>query len=687
MLLKLAFRNMNRSVRDYVIYFITLLVAVTIFYAFNSVQDQQVMHEIAASNKASMVELTGYLLGIFSVVVALVLGFLVIYSNQLLVARRKHEFGIYLTLGMRPGQISRILMYETVLIGLLSLAAGIALGVLASQLLSFATAALFGVPLPNYQFVFSVHAFIATLGCFIAIYVVVAIFNVISIRRHKLIDLINASRKSQKVAIRNPWVCLAVFVISIAMLAYAYQQLSVNGMVIILDDEFKRATVFMLLGTLLFFFSLAGFVIAVFTHAKGAYYRKLRPFTTRQVASKINSSFASIWIVCVLLFFAITTFATGMSLVSAFTGDIDRANPYDLSITNVGADMERVDGEWVAIPTGIDTTQAQKRLESSVTGWNDTVRDSTQLDFYQLPDLTYGDIMQKTGTTVVGDEALVTADRKPVEVIGLSQFNDALELQGKRPVTLASDQYLVTNNMATTRDIADGIVTQKMPLATPAGELLPLDHVENAQLYDYSMLSTALLMVVPDEVVRDLAATQVPSQSTVNIMYVNGSASEDAFFEGFKNAEFSGHYSVMSRLEMVGQAMGMRVAITYLAVYIGLVLLIATAAVLAIQLLSLTIDSLGRYKTLSKIGCSSRMLGGSLFTQVVIYFCAPLVLATCHSAWTIHLLSDSLLTALGIDLLPTILLSAGLVLLIYGGYLIVTYLASRATVRQALGSS
>ena len=114
MLLKLAVRNMRRSLRDYAIYFVTLLIAVTVFYAFNSVGDQQVMHDIAASNNANVIEFTGYMMNIFSVIVALVLGFLVIYANQLLITRRKREFGIYLVLGMRPGQVSRTIRRKNI---------------------------------------------------------------------------------------------------------------------------------------------------------------------------------------------------------------------------------------------------------------------------------------------------------------------------------------------------------------------------------------------------------------------------------------------------------------------------------------------------------------------------------------------------------------------------------------------
>ena len=318
MLLKLAVRNMRRSLRDYAIYFITLLIAVTVFYAFNSVGDQQVMHDIAASNNANVIEFTGYMMNIFSVIVALVLGFLVIYANQLLITRRKREFGIYLVLGMRPGQVSRILLYETVFIGLGSLVLGLGLGILISQLLSFATAALFGVAMPQYQFSFSPGACIATLACFIAIFIVVAILNVTTVRRCKLIDLIRAGEKNERAGVRNPWVCLVGFVSAVAILVYAYEQLIENGLVMLDQPEFIRATIAMLVGSLLFFWSLAGFAIAVLTRLRGVYLRKLNLFTVRQIASKVNTAFLSLWAVCVLLFFSITVFSSGMGLVEVF---------------------------------------------------------------------------------------------------------------------------------------------------------------------------------------------------------------------------------------------------------------------------------------------------------------------------------------------------------------------------------
>lgn len=681
MLLKLAVRNMRRSLRDYAIYFITLLIAVTVFYAFNSVGDQQVMHDIAASNNANVIEFTGYMMNIFSVIVALVLGFLVIYANQLLITRRKREFGIYLVLGMRPGQVSRILLYETVFIGLGSLVLGLGLGILISQLLSFATAALFGVAMPQYQFSFSPGACIATLACFIAIFIVVAIFNVITVRRCKLIDLIGAKAKRQKIVIRNPWVCLVLFAISLVLIGLAYWQLDINGMTLMFDTEFQRATVLMLVGSLLFFFSLSGFVIAVLTRLRGVYLKRLRPFTTRQVASKFNTSFVSIWVVCVLLFFAITTFATGLGLIDAFTGDIDEANPYDASVIAYDEEVVYENGKGTKRPVDVDISQTNAYLQQHVANWDTLVAASAQLDFYGLPDMTYGKLMDAVNTYLADSMSNTSTLNQSVQVVGLTQFNDMLALSDKQPVTLSSGEYLVTNSMSASEKIADAVVAQHMPLPTPAGDLAPASHVEKVQLNDFDMLSNALTMVVPDDVITTLAQMETPDSVYVNIMYESRSNAEEAFVDA---VDAPGVSTVITRAQMVGQASGLRVMITYLAIYIGLVLLVATAAVLAIQLLSLTIDSLDRYRLLSKLGCDTSMLTRSLFEQVVIYFVAPLALAVCHSACAIAVLSESLFAALGRDLFPSIVMAACLVVAIYGGYMLITYLTSRTSVKQAV---
>lgn len=681
MLVKVALRNIRRSVKDYAIYFVTLLMAVTLFYAFNSISEQHVMTEINESSHMDVSTFVNEMVSLFSYIIAFVLAFLVIYANSLLIRRRKREFGMYFMLGMKPIQVSRIIVYETVLVGVISLALGLGLGIVVSQLLSFATAAIFGIAMPDYQFSFSMDAFIMTLVCFCVIFLVVAVFNVFSIRRCKLIDLMNADSKSEKVAIRNPWLCLVLFIVSLGVLAAAYWQLQINGMTMLMDDNFKAATILMLVGTFLFFFSLAGFIIAVVTRMRGFYLKKLRPFTTRQVASKVNTSFVSMGVVSVLLFLAITTFATGMGLVQMFVGDVEEANPYDASVAVRPVEnnpmLSKAEAQNMV---NIPIEDVESYLQTHIKGWDQLVSESGEIVIYSLPSLTYNDILDSTGVTIES----ATAVKSKVDVIGISDFNRALELQNKPAIDLNDGHYLVTNNVDAAEELAEAMVNQGYLLDTGSETLIPETEVVDVQPNNMSMLSNALFLVVPDEVIGTLDPNKDIYSGFINLKYRDGSNAEEVLPQLIEEANVAQINSTYTRAQMIGQMQGMKLAITYLALYIGLVMLLAVAAVLAIQLISLTIDSLKRYRTLSRLGCDTRMLSRSLFAQITIYFLLPLLVGVCHSGWTISILSKTLFDAFHVDLLPTILMSAGLVVVIYGGYLLITYFVSRSMVVQGV---
>lgn len=734
MYLKLALRNIRRSVRDYAIYFITLLFGVAVFYAFNSIGSQQILFDMETSASKTVFDSTTYILGMFSVVVACVLGFLILYANQFLIRRRKREFGTYLVLGMTPGHVSRIVLYETVLVGLLSLAVGLICGILLSQGLSFFTAALFGTTMTNYQFVFSPDALITTLGCFAAIYVVVALFNTVTVSRCKLIDLIRASEKNERTGVRNPWVCLVVFLASLAVLAYAYEQLIENGLVMMDEPEFVRATIGMLVGSLLFFWSLAGFAIAVLTRLRGVYLRKLNLFTIRQVASKVNTAFLSLWAVCVLLFFSITVFSSGMGLVDVFVGGVDRANPYSASLdaavwygpdgspaSSSGnplerrAEMEEGAPDRLAQAESYNWDMAAALQDAAPELWAETVSAWAQVSTYAVPDMTYGPLIA-AAESAAADPARLRLDdlgrvrETPLTVVSLSDFNAARTLQGQDPVELAAGTCAVANNMDMIMPLAQAVL-DTAPTVTIAGENYSLTGpLYDTQLEDNAMAATALAIVAPDEAVDALREEGcIPDMQTLNVMYAdNGkSASENdaaladivaalqphdmgGFEKGPSGADdpYASLLWPVTRIitanEMLAQSAGLRLMITYLALYIGFVFLVSTAAILAIQQLSQASDSAPRYRTLFKLGCDQGMISRSLLAQVLVYFLVPLGLAVCHSACAIGVLSDSLLDAIGVSSAGPIMMAAGLTLIIYGGYMLVTYLAARGIVKGAL---
>lgn len=732
MYLKLALRNIRRSVRDYAIYFITLLFGVAVFYAFNSIGSQQILFDMESSASASVFESTTQLLGMFSVVVACVLGFLILYANQFLIRRRKREFGTYLVLGMTPGHVSRIVLYETVLVGLISLAVGLICGVLLSQALSFFTAALFGTTMSNYQFVFSPDALVVTLACFAAIYVVVALFNTFTVSRCKLIDLIRAGERNERAGVRNPWACLVVFVAAIAVLAYAYQQLIANGLVMLDQPEFVRATIAMLVGSLMFFWSLAGFAIAVLTRLRGVYLRKLNLFTVRQIASKVNTAFLSLWAVCVLLFFSITVFSSGMGFVEVFVGGVEKANPYSATLSagvwygpdgtadsSAGererrAEMEADAPDRLALAEEYDWDMAAALEAGAPELWAETIGAWAQVSMWSLPDMTYDPIID-AAETVASPEAMRIDDLGKVRdtavaVMSLSDFNAARTLQGQPAVNLEPGTCGLVNNMEIVNALAEAVAKAAPTITVADQELTVAGPIYDTQLEDNAMAATALIFVVPDEAVEALGAEGlIPTTQTLNVMYAdNGktaaendtalgdivAATQPSDMGGFEQGR-SGAGNAYANLlwpvtriitahEMTDQSAGMRLMITYLALYIGFIFLVSTAAILAIQQLSQASDSAPRYRILSKLGCDAGMIYRSLLIQVLVYFLVPLALAVCHAACAIGVLSDSMFDAIGVNTFTPIMMAAGLTIVIYGGYMLVTYLAARGIAKTAL---
>lgn len=725
MLAKLAFRNVRRSVRDYAIYFVTLVFGVAVFYAFNSVTGQSILFDLEDTATASVFEMTGQMLGMFSVVIACVLGFLVLYANGFLIRRRKQEFGTYLMLGMNPSSVSVIVLLETVAVGLVSLGVGLALGFALSQGLSFVTAGLFNIQMEQYRFVFSTNAFLLTLGCFVLIFAVTGLFNTLSIRRYKLIDLLSARSKNARFRVRNPWISLVGFLAAVAVIAWSYVTLVDNGLMQF-DEGFWRATALMVAGTFLFFWSLAGFALAAIERTRGIYFKGLAMFTTRQIASKVNTAFVSLSVVCIMLFFSLTVFSTGMGLARAFSGNVEEGTLYDATLTanvylNAGgihdeealASMSEEDREYqrvadekaaaiAADAEAYDWDIAAKLADASPT-WDALVDRSVQVDVYVDADESYGAIMDRYGKDTGNDKQNEAMHRQGISLVGVSQFNALAELTGRPTVDVGEDGYAVNNTLDGMQGLAEALAGKGETIQAAGRTLTSTGELRRQPLEDAAFASSGAEAIVPDSVIADLRAQGVvPEQSVLNLMYKTSRTEGDKLL-----AQMLGEASPPSAEvaasgwkfgpkpwpvtlsftaeEVVVQSSGMNMMISYLALYIGFVFLIATAAILAIQQLSETSDSLARYRVLAEIGCDRRMIFRSLRAQVLVYFLVPLALAVCHTVCAVGVISDAVLAQLGLSVLEPALMTGVLTGIVYGAYLLVTHFASRSIIRASLG--
>lgn len=651
--------------RDYAVYFLTLTFGVCIFYIFNSIESQQAMLLISESQR-DILQLLNQVMGYVSVFVSFILGFLILYANKFLIKRRKKELGIYMLLGMEKGHISRVLLQETLLIGLFSLAAGLGLGILLSQGLSILTANLLAVDMTEFQFVFSQGALLKTLIYFGIIFAIAAIFNTISISKYKLIDLLQAAKKNEVLRVRNLALSVVLFILSVLALGAAYYFIEINGMMTI-DLTFGAAIALGIIGTLLFFMSLSGFLLRAFQGNKKVYLKGLNMFVLRQLNSKINTTFVSMTVICLMLLMMIGTFSVGMGLGSVFNSELTAATPYSCSLTQSqeeGALQPPLVEQLTA--KGIDFT-------TETTAWAEFI-------YYEAP-VTYMEIIRDNGDMLANQFSLERMSKMPLPVVTLSDYNAMLALQGRQPLTLAEDQFAVLCNFDAMLPLVQ-LYCDSQPTLALGGRTLSLGVAEplDAQLQISNMKSESGTLVVPDSAVEGL----VPSMRGIGIQVPEGT--DRAFLEHLNAIDWTEAEETVhpifgnTRVDIFEASRGMTAIISYLVIYLGIVFLITSAAVLALQQLSEAADNIERYRLLRRIGAEPRMIHGALFTQILIYFMVPLALAIVHAAVGLDVANRAIASIGNVNIWSAILATAGFVLVVYGGYFLATYFASRSMI-------
>ena len=428
-LFNIAFRNIKKSIRDYSIYFITLVIAIAIFYLFNSIDSQTAMLKLNESTK-EIVQTLIDLLSYVSVFVAIVLGFLIVYANNFIIKRRKKEIGVYLTLGMSNFRVSMILVLETMMVGIISLVVGTILGIGLSQLVSVFTAKLFEADMTSFAFVFSADALVKTIINFGVIYFIVMIFNVISLNRFKLIDLLYAKSKNEKIKIKNSWLIFFLFIISLVLIGYAYSLLYDNAL-LNGGQDFIVMLISGALGTFLFFLSVSGFLLKVVSLSKRLYYRGLNIFILKQVNNKINTHVVSTTVISLMLLLTIGILSSSLSLANAMNASFRNNTPYDYSA--IGFENNEV---------------FNLRQEAA---YKDITSEDHLFNYVYFDDLSMGDFIYE-GNELYDEMDLLFQTKMPA--IKESDYNKLMEMANneKQKVNLADNRYILVATMPMSLD-------------------------------------------------------------------------------------------------------------------------------------------------------------------------------------------------------------------------------------------
>lgn len=705
MLAKLAFGNIRKLLHDYTVYFVTLVLGVAVFYAFNTIAVQA---DFLVGDVSAMLKQIGVMLRYVTVFLAVVMGFLMVYANNFLMRRRKKELGLYQVLGMRPGQVNAILTIETLCVAAASVVVGVALGVLLSQLLLFVTAGMFQVSITHFKFFFSMDALRLTLGCFVITYLVMLVLNSVTLSRVRLVDLMGSAKRGEKNHVRSLPLSVVLFAVGMAMVGYAYWRLVRQGFPGFSEGtsgtDFLVTTLVVCVGTFVLFFGLAGTLTGLLTQMRGFYWRDLHMFTVRQIASRINSACVSMSFISLILFVAITSVTGGMSICSALNSQVDQAAPYDATVRCVTGSTSTF--------TASDT-QGVAKLAAQVADDPSTYSTYVELNEYSpyfssdsdnagflSQNLTLQSVADATGQKEVpeGFENVWF----PGMMVSQSEFNALRKLSGLDPIYLDGDQYLLLCNMAQLKPFLNEALAAGYKITLGGRELAPartavVDDSSSVFTND-SVLMTASAIVVPDDLVANLPVYAQDLVMSYTVPTEEGDQRVSKLREGLDSVVRSGtedatleqpyyYVDVASHTDVLKEGTTLTGLVSYLAIYIGFVLVVACAAILAIQQLSTASDSAGRYRTLSELGCSERLIFGSLRSQVVISFMLPLVVGIAHSMCALSVIMRYVSIFGIVNMASSSVMCVFIFVLVYGGYLAITYRTARGVVRGALRSA
>ncbi len=669
----LAYKNMKKSVRDYVVYFLTLIFGVAIFYVFNSIQDQNIMMTIAESGNDT-IQLMVYLLEGISVVVAFVLGFLIIYANNFLIRRRKKEFGIYLLLGMGKRDVSKILVTETFLVGLISLAAGIGIGVFGSQFVSILVGKLFEADMSAYVFTISGGAIVKTIVNFTIIYVVVLLFHAGNLSKIKLIDLFSASRKTEKQVLRNPIVATIVFVLSAVALGMAYYKVG------FCQNELDRMTIIKCIvtgiaATLLLFWSIAGFLLSMLRKIKPFYHKNLNSFVIRQFCNNVNSSAVSMGVICLMLFVTICTFSSGFTAAHEFQENMRSLTPADFSVLYTG--REKV-------------TECLAREGILVDEWS---RDYVEIPVYQTESITMaiglGDILD-----AAKEQFPMAKWNTPEDIIKLSDYNALAGIYGFPVYELADDEYLVVCEFALLEELKNRNLEKGGTQVIGEMVLKPaFAECKSGYLCMSGNLMNMGFVVLPDAVVENAGEVIAVTGHVLagNYLVTDKDARKEVDARLHEATEVYTVWNYMSENPIPPMTIGTKInirehnngltmMITFIVIYIGMVFLLASAALLALKALTESIDGVEKFRILKKIGCEEKMLGKCLFAQIGVYFILPLAVAVIHSVFGMIFIESQWKSVVSSSTSWGMGLTAVVILVLYGGYLLATFKNSKKIV-------
>ncbi len=584
-------------------------------------------------------------------------------------------------------KISIILFFETILIGFLSLGIGLIFGVLLSQGMSLLVANMFEADLTKFSFVFSISACVKTLIYFSIMYIFVMLFNTINISKCKLIDLLYASKKSEKVHMKNPIISTLVFLISASLLGYAYYMVTagVSETLEYVDKIFIPIAIG-IASTYGIFWSLSGLLLRLVQKTKTIYYKGLNSFTLRQISSKINTTVFSMTIICLMLFVTICVLSSALSIKNSMTANLKSLTPIDVEFYKIVDIKEEFIGKdknytkEIIDDSKISTRETLEKLDVDIDAY---FQDIVEVEMFATEDVLLEDTL--------GSYLEIAKEKYPKllfetkeEFMKVSDYNKVARLYHLEEYTLEDDEYILLANFDSFTSIRNEALKRNTAITLLGKTYYPkYQNCQNGFVHISSNHINTGIFLVPDVALDN----SIREESIFLANYKETSkegkkATEEMVREltshpYFKNTKLE----VESRIGLYESSIGLGAMVTFIGLYLGIIFLISSAAILALKELSESSDNKERFRMLRKIGADEKMIDKALFRQTAIFFLFPLLLAIIHSIFGIMFCNYILETIGNQKLLESIIMTSIFLIGIYGGYFLITYWCSKNIIR------
>lgn len=676
-LTKLILRNIQYTIRNYPIYFFTLILGAAFYYIFQA-GETQISALGLLGNDALLTAIMYLATNMVSYIFVIILSILLLHMNRYLVKRRSHEFMTYMLLGMGKWRITLLLHAETLIIGSYALFVGLIIGIGFSQLMGAALTHTFSGDMAVYRFIISYETIRDTIITFVFLHLLVMLLNSGSVAYLRSIDPHHARQGAVIVKEKNRGLCILAFFASLSLFYIAcrmFAGFSLQNMpafVICLAVLF--AAVFLLL------WSFNGFTSHVSPFESPLYYRGLNAFTSRSITKQFTSSVASLTIVSLLLAMALFVLYSFPRITDALDKGMEDVLPVDFLINYK--------------PESPDAPQDLDALfEASGSRVNELLGDHVRFCIYCDPEFTFAESFGPATYMFPKDipPALLSSLQQLVKE---SDYNRFMTLIGKETVSLEKDEYIAVCDYKTLVPL--DIASTRNSALRQSPQLMIFNHLLRPK-YLHSVDGTLLLsyrhsdigfLVIPDEIVdascrdRDYLIGNYPVKDQVeaeqyDIRFVEQYEIAEKYLAAHGFRTFENTLWLSGRIDHEQSALMIGTVLPYITLYLSLIFLLTCGATLGIRVASDSVDNVRQYNTLRQIGVEEAELNRSLRLQTLYFFLMPLIVAIPVFLIIVQPV-NSLLAYYGkLEWLVPAIRNLLLFLVIYGGYCIIAYTSEK----------